>query len=150
MWVRADAATVKENCHCRSFNLLRALTCLGSKQVCAQCVYEWIYIHISSFSPQAHHCWLFNFAASHVYAFYKICFFGGHLWLRSLGEGNGNPLQDSCLHNPMDRGAWQARVPGVTKSWTWLSDLACMHDLYLELLIDFHFLVDDISFSPHI
>ena len=37
---------------------------------------------------------------------------------RSPGEGNGNPLQHSCLGNPMDRGAWQATVHGVTKSWT--------------------------------
>ena len=35
---------------------------------------------------------------------------------RSPGEGNGNPLQYSCLENPMDRGAWQARVHGVAKS----------------------------------
>ena len=34
---------------------------------------------------------------------------------RSPGEGNGNPLQDSCLGNPMDRGAWRATVYGVTK-----------------------------------
>ena len=34
---------------------------------------------------------------------------------RSPGEGNGNPLQYSCLENPMDRGAWQATVRGVTK-----------------------------------
>ena len=34
---------------------------------------------------------------------------------RSPGEGNGNPLQHSCLGNPMDRGAWQATVHGVTK-----------------------------------
>ena len=34
---------------------------------------------------------------------------------RSPGEGNGNPLQYSCLGNPMDRGAWWATVPGVTK-----------------------------------
>ena len=34
---------------------------------------------------------------------------------RSLGEGPGNPLQYSCLENPMDRGAWQATVHGVTK-----------------------------------
>ena len=33
-----------------------------------------------------------------------------------LGEGNGNPLQYSCLDNPMDGGAWQAAVHGVTKS----------------------------------
>ena len=37
---------------------------------------------------------------------------------RSLGGGNGNPLQYSCLENPMDRGAWQATVHRVTKSWT--------------------------------
>ena len=41
---------------------------------------------------------------------------------RSPGEGNGNPLQYSCLGNPMDRGAWQATVHGGTKSWTRLSD----------------------------
>ena len=33
-------------------------------------------------------------------------------------EGNGNPLQYSCLENPMDRGAWQATAHGVAKSWT--------------------------------
>ena len=38
------------------------------------------------------------------------------------GEGNGNPLQYSCLGNPMDRGAWWAAVHGVAKSWTRLSD----------------------------
>ena len=37
---------------------------------------------------------------------------------RSPGEVNGNPLQYSCLENPMDRGAWQATVHGVTKGWT--------------------------------
>ena len=40
----------------------------------------------------------------------------------SLGEGNGNPLQYSCLENPMDGGAWWAAVHGVTKSRTRLSD----------------------------
>ena len=39
-----------------------------------------------------------------------------------LGEDNGNPLQYSCLENPMGRGAWQAAVHGVAKSWTRLSD----------------------------
>ena len=38
------------------------------------------------------------------------------------GEGNGNPLQYSCLENPMDREAWQATVHGVAKSRTQLSD----------------------------
>ena len=41
---------------------------------------------------------------------------------RSPGEGNGNPFQYSCLENSMDREAWQATVPGVTKSWSRLSD----------------------------
>ena len=41
---------------------------------------------------------------------------------RSAGEGNGNPLQYSCLENPMERGAWWATVHGVTKSRTGLSD----------------------------
>ena len=37
---------------------------------------------------------------------------------RIPGEGNANPLQYSCLGNPMDRGSWQATVYGVAKSWT--------------------------------
>ena len=40
---------------------------------------------------------------------------------RSPGGGNGNPLQDPCLENPMDRGAWRATVRGVTQSWIQLS-----------------------------
>ena len=46
---------------------------------------------------------------------------------RFSGEENGNPLQHSCLENPMDRGAWWAAVHGVTQSWTrlkWLSTRA--------------------------
>ena len=44
-------------------------------------------------------------------------------WLgRSPGEGNGCPLQYSCLENPMERGAWWATVHGVTKNQTRLSD----------------------------
>ena len=39
-----------------------------------------------------------------------------------IGEGNGTPLQYSCLENPMDRGAWSAADHGVVKSWTQLSD----------------------------
>ena len=41
---------------------------------------------------------------------------------RSPGEGNGNPLQFSCLENSMERGSWRATVHGVTKSQIWLSD----------------------------
>ena len=41
----------------------------------------------------------------------------------STGEGNGNPLQYSCLENPMDQGAWWTTIHGVAKSRTRLSDL---------------------------
>ena len=51
---------------------------------------------------------------------------GSILWLgRSPGEGNGNPLQYSCLENPMDREAWQATIHGVAK---------VRHDLATKLL----------------
>ena len=40
----------------------------------------------------------------------------------SLGEGNGTPLQYSCLENPIDKGAWKAIVRGIAKSQTQLSD----------------------------
>ena len=39
-----------------------------------------------------------------------------------LGEGNGTPLQYSCLENPMDGGAWKAAGHGVAEGWTRLSD----------------------------
>ena len=45
---------------------------------------------------------------------------------RSPGGRHGNPLQYSCLENPMDREAWWATVHGVAKSWTWLKQLS-MH-----------------------
>ena len=67
---------------------------------------------------------------------------------RSPGEGNGNPLQYSCLENPMDEGAWWATVHGAAKSWTRLSDftfafkavychpayLTCMQSVSCEML----------------
>ena len=45
---------------------------------------------------------------------------GGHEFEQALGtgEGNGNPLQCSCLENPRDGGAWWAAVYGVAQSWT--------------------------------
>ena len=47
-----------------------------------------------------------------------------HFSLSCVGEGNGNPLQGSCLENPRDGGAWWAAIYGVAQSWTrlkWLS-----------------------------
>ena len=51
-------------------------------------------------------------------------------WKDPPGEGNSNPLQYSCLGNLMDRGAWQATVHGIMKSWTWLSDSTTTNYVY--------------------
>ena len=66
-----------------------------------------IYIYIYSFQSR-------NRAKS------KVILWGYYYF--DIGEGNGNPLQYSCLENPMDRGAWWAAVHGVMKSQTRLSD----------------------------
>ena len=65
---------------------------------------------------------------------------------RSPGGGNGNPLQYSCLENPMDRETWRATVPGVKKSRTRLKGLsrhtrrlktgACLRSRHTQCLID--------------
>ena len=47
-----------------------------------------------------------------------------HFSLSCIGEGNGNPLQCSCLENPRDGGAWWAAVSGVAQSQTWLKRLS--------------------------
>ena len=52
-------------------------------------------------------CKASNLAGTHFYFF---------------GEGNGTPLQHSCLENPMDEGAWKAAVHGVAEGWTRLND----------------------------
>ena len=52
--------------------------------------------------------------------------------MTNLGEGNGNPLQYSCLENPMDGESWSAAVHGVAKSWTRLSDFT-LHSLMTNL-----------------
>ena len=50
----------------------------------------------------------------------NLCIWHQKCW--GYGEGNGTPLQYSCLENPMDGGAWWAAVHGVAKSWTRLRD----------------------------
>ena len=60
----------------------------------------------------------------------------------SDGEGNGTPLQYSCLENPMDRGAWWAAVHGVAKSRTRLSDFTLtFHFQALEKAMAIHSIV---------
>ena len=53
---------------------------------------------------------------------------------RSPGGGYGNPLQYTCLENPMDRGAWKATAQRVTKSWTWLKGLSTHTPLLCRLI----------------
>ena len=62
-----------------------------------------------------------------------------YLKVVSIGEGNGTPLQYSCLENPMDKGAWQAAVHGVAKSRTRLSNFTFtfhFHALEKEMATD--------------
>ena len=56
---------------------------------------------------------------------------------RSPGGGNGNPLQYSCLGNPMDRGAWRAAVCGVIKIQTQLSDSTATNHLAIMSFLVF-------------
>jgi len=53
-----------------------------------------------------------------------------HFSLSCIGEGNGNPLQCSCLENPRDGGAWWAAVYGVSQSRTWLKWLSSSSSMF--------------------
>ena len=57
-----------------------------------------------------------------VYVSFSVIIFSEYMPSNGIAEGNGTPLQYSCLENPMDGGAWWAAVHGVTKSQTQLSD----------------------------
>ena len=63
-----------------------------------------------------------------------------HFSLSCIGEGNGNPLQCSCLEDPRDGGAWWAAVSGVAQSRTRLKQLSSSSRVTAELM--------DLSFSP--
>ena len=60
---------------------------------------------------------------------------------RSPGEGNGNPLQYSCLENSMDRGAWYATVHGVAKSRTRLISLSFSTESLFSSYQGIHFIL---------
>ena len=78
-----------------------------------------------------------------------------HFSLSCIGEGNGTPLQCSCLENPRDGGAWWAAVYEVAQSWTWLKWLSSSssltfwwrfwNDVYLRQGAVFHVWVRDTS-----
>ena len=62
-----------------------------------------------------------------------------HFSLSCTGEGNGNPLQCSCLGNPRDGGAWWAAVYGVTQSWTWMKQLSSILCLQINKIKQIRF-----------
>ena len=64
------------------------------------------------------------------------------IYLQIFGEGTGNPLQYSCLENPMDGGAWKAAVHGIAKSWTELSNLT--------FTFHFHALEEEMASHPSV
>ena len=79
-------------------------------------------LHTFPHQATCHIC-LHIFIFSLQISFSSVSPFGKILLNQFLsGEGNGTPLQYSCLENPRDGGAWWAAVHGVTKSWTRLSD----------------------------
>ena len=70
-----------------------------------------------------------------------------HFSLSCIGEGNGNPLQCSCLESPRDGGAWWAAVYGVAQSWTRLKWLSSSSSTYKWILfVKFYFLFYDYLF----
>ena len=56
---------------------------------------------------------------------------------KSPGGGNGNPIQYSCLENPLARGAWWATVHRVSESWTWLSNWTYIYIYHLQYSLHF-------------
>ena len=68
-----------------------------------------------------------------------------HFLLSCIGEGNGNPLQCSCLENPRDGGAWWAAVYGVAQSRTRLQRLSSSSSssMFAYLIFNLHFLVTE-------
>ena len=60
-----------------------------------------------------------------------------HFSLSCIGEGNGNPLQCSCLENPRDGGAWWAAVSGVTPRWTRLKQISSSSRSSSRLVVTF-------------
>ena len=86
----------------------------GSLTTTSDCVLLYFYFH-SLYSCQ-YLCVFFTLLLFCIYIYIYVCIY--------TGEGNGTPLQHSCLENPMDGGAWWAAVHGVSRSRTQLSDFA--------------------------
>ena len=69
--------------------------------------------------------------------------------LLSIGEGNGNPLQDSCLENPKDRGAWLVSVYGVAQSWTRLKRLSSSSSSSIDSIKKDKFVIEWITVAKN-
>ena len=67
---------------------------------------------------------------------------------RSPGEGNGNPLQYSCLGNPMDRGTWRATVHGAAKSQTGLRGYTTVNKIMYAFSFNICEMVNTLSALP--
>ena len=70
-----------------------------------------------------------------------------HFSLSCIGEGNGNPLQCSCLENPRDGGPWWAAIYGVAQSWTRLKRLSSSIVLLWYLLKIINYIINFNSLS---
>ena len=66
-----------------------------------------------------------------------------HSSLSCIGEGNGNPLQCSCLENPRDGGVWWAAFYGVAQSWTWLKWLSSSTVSRWDICCHLHFIDEE-------
>ena len=111
--------------------------------------HDWAHTHIHSFISELLLSWLFHVNKSFyitqtlkillpsvienveqiLCGFPKLCVIRViyqynklNVYILYSGEGNGNPLQCSCLQNLMDKEAWRTKIHGVAKSLTWLSD----------------------------
>ena len=92
---------------------------------CQQCVGSYVSLSLPTFATVHFYC-------NHPHGCTVVsCGFNFHL---ANGEGNGNPLQYSCLDNPMDREAWWATVHGVAKNQTRLKDFTYLMTNNVELL----------------
>ena len=87
------------------------MSCVSGFEIIIQIIYISVYIYI----------------CIHTHTYPYMCITQSNI---QIGEGNGTPLQYSCLKNPMEGGAWWAAVHGVARNWTRLSDFTLFFHLH--------------------
>ena len=102
----------RQNCHSHYILLPKRFFCIWFRNYPWMTHKNFLQVNVGLVSAAKSSIWALGFLLG-----------GWQLMPRNLprGEGNGNPLQDSCLENPVDRGSWWAAVHGVAKSQTRLS-----------------------------